>query len=108
MLGGVKLHCRNQTRHNFKEPYYNKSMPANNSNRLRHRGPYDRGSADKYYKRPASPHYFTGATNKSLRIEEENMTPQQVIDYHYGYDSSEAHDSVENKGNTRYVDGSKD
>ena len=83
-------------------------MPANNSNRLRHGGPYDRGSADKYYKRPASPHYFTGATNKSLRIEEENMTPQQVIDYHYGYDSSEAHDSVENKANTRYVDGSKD
>ena len=82
-------------------------MPANKP-AYRHGGPYDRGSADKYYKRPASPHYFTGATNKSLRIEEENMTPEQVISYHRGYDSSKAHDSVENKANTRYVDGSRD
>ena len=83
-------------------------MPANNSDRHRHGGPYDRGSADRYYKRPASPHYFTGGTYKSLRIEEENMTLREVADYNMGYDTGEAHDSVENKANTRYVDGSKD
>ncbi len=76
--------------------------------RLRHGGPYDRGSADRYYSRKFAPHYFRGATHQSKRIEEEDMTPQQVVDYHYGYDSTVAHDSVENKANTRYVDGSKD
>ena len=83
-------------------------MPADNSDRYRHGGPYDRGSADKYYKRPASPHYFTGATYNSKRVEEENMTLRQVADYNWGYNTGEAHDSVENKANTVYVDGSKD
>jgi len=83
-------------------------MPANNSNRLRHGGPYDRGSADKYYKRQASPHYFTGATHQSKRIEEEDMTLRQVADYNWGYNTGEAHDSVANKANTHYVDGSSD
>ena len=27
----------------------------------RHGGPYDRGSADSYYRRPPRPHYFVGA-----------------------------------------------
>ena len=102
MLGGVKLHCGNQNRQFFKK------MPADNSDRYRHGGPYDRGSADKYYKRPASPHYFTEATYSSTRVEEENMTRRQIADYNMGYNTGEAHDSVENKANTRYVDGSKD
>lgn len=28
----------------------------------RHGGPYDRGSADAYYRRPFNPHYYDGAT----------------------------------------------
>jgi len=88
-----------------KEHRYNKSMPTNKSAH-RHGGPYDRGSADKFYKRTATPHYFTGATLKSLRIEEDNMTPQQVINYHLGYDNAEAHGSDET--NTVYLNGHKD
>ena len=92
----------------IKTANFSKKMPADNSDRYRHGGPYDRGSADKYYKRPASPHYFIGRTLQSKRIEEEDMTLRQVADYNWGYNTGEAHDSVENKANTRYVDGSKD
>ena len=35
----------------------------------RHGGPYDRGSADAYYRRPFSPHYFTADTYNSKRVE---------------------------------------
>jgi len=83
-------------------------MSANNSTRFRHGGPYDRGSADKYYKRKAAPHYFRDSSYQSERIEEENMTLRQVADYNWGYNTGEAHDSVANKANTVYVDGSKD
>jgi hypothetical protein len=30
----------------------------------RHGGPYDRGSADAYYRRPFNPHYYDGATGQ--------------------------------------------
>ena len=35
----------------------------------RHGGAYDRGSADAWYGRPAEPHYFTGGTYQSTKIE---------------------------------------
>ena len=34
----------------------------------RHGGPYDRGSADAYYRRPFQPHYFEGDTAATPRI----------------------------------------
>ena len=34
----------------------------------RHGGPYDRGGADSYYRRPFRPHYFVGATYQSKEI----------------------------------------
>ena len=51
----------------------------------RHGGPYDRGSADYYYWREAKPHYYLGATGSSERVEEENMTDEQVKEYLLGY-----------------------
>lgn len=51
----------------------------------RHGGPYDRGSADKYYYRPAVPHYYVGDTGMSERIECDSMTAEQINDYMAGY-----------------------
>jgi len=53
-------------------------------------GPFDRGSADSWYRRPRSPHYYKGATYASQRIPVEQMTPQEIKAYHAGYDSNEA------------------
>ena len=33
----------------------------------RHGGPFDRGAADAYYRRPFNPHYFVGPTYASER-----------------------------------------
>lgn len=52
----------------------------------RHGGPFDRGSADAFYRRPRSPHYFVGATYATDEIREENMTPEEVEAYHAGFD----------------------
>ena len=41
---------------------------------FRHGGPYDRGSADSYYRRPRRPHFFRGDTYNSEEVLEENMT----------------------------------
>ena len=49
----------------------------------RHGGPYDRGSADAYYRRPANPHYYEGPTRATQAIFE--MTDQQVKEYNTGY-----------------------
>lgn len=55
----------------------------------RHGGPFDRGSADAYYQRPKSPHYFLGNTYSTPRVGEEKMTPAQVEAYHAGYDQQD-------------------
>ena len=55
------------------EPQYDK----------RHGGPYDRGSADKYYGRPFDPHYFEGDSYFSPKVT--NLTPDQVMAYKAGY-----------------------
>jgi hypothetical protein len=56
----------------------------------RHGGPYDRGGADAYYERPRCPHYFTGATYMSDKIQQENMTAAEIAAYNLGYDSVKA------------------
>lgn len=43
---------------------------------LRHGGPYDRGSADAYYRRHFNPHFFEGDTYKTPRITVEKGTPE--------------------------------
>ena len=55
----------------------------------RHGGPYDRGSADSYYRRPRNPHFYAGATKQSPRIEEACMTPDEIAAYHAGFDDNE-------------------
>lgn len=61
-------------------------MPTINN---RHGGPHDRGSADAYYGRAKEPHYYTGATGTSERIEAPNMTTEQIAEYNHGYDTTD-------------------
>ena len=62
----------------------------------RHGGPYDRGSADSYYRRGREPHYFVGATYQSPRIDESNMTREEIDAYNAGFDDNES------EGNFKY------
>jgi hypothetical protein len=55
----------------------------------RHGGPYDRGSADSYYRRGFNPHYFVGATYSSEKVEREQMTPEEIEAYSAGYEYNE-------------------
>lgn len=55
----------------------------------RHGGPYDRGSADSYYGRGYNPHYYTGDTYQSDRVELQDMTPEEITAYTKGYNDNE-------------------
>lgn len=50
-----------------------------------HGSPKDRGSADAYYWRPYSPHWYPEGTGKGIRIEAGEMTPEEIAEYHEGY-----------------------
>lgn len=56
----------------------------------RHGGPYDRGSADSYYRRGFDPHYYVGDTYRSDRVELQDMTPEEITAYTKGYNDNEA------------------
>lgn len=51
----------------------------------RHGGPYDRGSADRYYGRPYSPHYFKGDTYRSEEVQAKDMTEDEIKAYTIGF-----------------------
>ena len=55
----------------------------------RHGGPYDRGGMDSYYRRGFNPHYFTGDTYQSDRVELADMTPEEITAYTKGYNDNE-------------------
>lgn len=55
----------------------------------RHGGPYDRGSADSWYRRPANPHYYVGATGSSDIVTESDMTEEEIEAYLAGYADNE-------------------
>lgn len=56
----------------------------------RHGGAYDRGSADSWYNRPPSPHFFEGKTYSSPRVDESDMTSRAIAEYHLGFTDQEA------------------
>ena len=56
----------------------------------RHGGAYDRGQADSYYGRDSWPHYFVGDTHNSRRVDQEQMTAQEIAAYTAGYRDNEA------------------
>lgn len=55
----------------------------------RHGGPFDRGSADSYYGRQTSPHYYPLGTGKGARVEESAMTKDEIAEYYAGYEYNE-------------------
>ena len=55
----------------------------------RHGGPFDRGSADSYYRRSPAPHYYLGATASTPRVEVDRMTKAQIEAYMAGFQSNE-------------------
>ena len=54
----------------------------------RHGGAYDRGSADAYYHRSAEPHYYTGDTYSSTKIEKTDMSEEEISAYMAGYNET--------------------
>jgi len=56
---------------------------------VRHGGPFDRGSADSYYRRMLDPHYFVSGTNRSERVGHNRMTQAQIKEYHAGHEYNE-------------------
>ena len=54
----------------------------------RHGGAYDRGCCDAYYWRSAEPHYFTGATYQSTKIETVDMSEEEIAAYMAGYNET--------------------
>ena len=50
-----------------------------------HGSPFDRGSADSFYRRQAIPHYMINGA----RIEQADMTEAQIAEYEAGYDDNE-------------------
>jgi len=54
----------------------------------RHGGAYDRGSADAYYRRSVEPHYYTGATYTSPRLEAVDMSREEIAAYMAGYNET--------------------
>jgi len=55
----------------------------------RHGSPQDRGGADAYYGRSYDPHYYTGGTYDSERVEKDNMTVGEIEAYRYGYENQQ-------------------
>lgn len=50
-----------------------------------HGSPYDRGSADAYYRRASDPHKYPNGTYSEPRIGESDLTPEEVAAYNKGY-----------------------
>jgi len=50
-----------------------------------HGSPYDRGSADSFYRRIGIPHYMIDGA----RIEEVDMTAEQIAEYKAGFVDNE-------------------
>lgn len=70
----------------FKGVKYNVEWQSKDT---RHGGPFDRGSADSYYGRRLNPHYFVGGTGTSERVDEGEMTRDEIDAYYAGYTYNE-------------------
>ncbi len=68
------------------------TIPSTNTTKYdeRHGGPFDRGSADSYYRRTPRPHYFTGATGCGSEITDQQMTTEEIGAYWAGYDDNQS------------------
>jgi hypothetical protein len=44
---------------------------------------------DSYYDRGIQPHYYIGPTHGGKRVEEADMTPEEIEEYYRGYNDNE-------------------
>ena len=51
----------------------------------KHGSPRDRGSMDRYYHRPYNPHWYPEGTYQGKRIDAEQMSQEEIIEYHTGF-----------------------
>jgi hypothetical protein len=51
-----------------------------------HGSAWDRGSADAYYGREKDPHKWPLGTYKGTRVDEKDLTPEELNEYHSAYD----------------------
>ena len=57
--------------------------------RKNHGSLFDRGSADSWYSRPFSPHYYEGGSYHSEPVQAKDMTPAEIVAYAAGYEYNE-------------------
>ena len=55
-----------------------------------HGSPYDRGAADSHYQRGPAPHWYPEGTYNGKRVEESEMTREQIREYMIGFAENEA------------------
>jgi hypothetical protein len=63
-----------------------------------HGSPFDRGSADSYYHRAQSPHWYPNGTGNAPRIESKDMSLAQMREYYRGYEYNEQFGDKKNWG----------
>jgi len=61
-----------------------------------HGSPYDRGSADSYYRRPPRPHYFVAGSYTSQEVTE--LTIEEAQEYYRGFEDNEASQNFKDWG----------
>ena len=68
-------------------------MIGNNMLRMRndeHGSPYDRGTADSWYRRPRQPHFYPHGTYNGKAVTVNEMADVEIDAYNKGYDDNEA------------------
>ena len=63
---------------------------ALDTNSRGHGSPYDRGAADSHYQRGPVPHWYPEGTYNGKRVEESEMTKEQIREYMIGFAENEA------------------
>lgn len=67
-------------------------LTADQFDRTRHGGLYDRGKADSYYRRGPQPHWYPEGTYKGARLTD--LTIEEVDEYMAGYEYNESDPSM--------------
>jgi hypothetical protein len=61
-----------------------------------HGSPFDRGNADSYYRRALDPHWWPQGSYNGFRVDESDMTAQEIEAYNAGYDENEKDGNYKN------------
>lgn len=73
----------------YPEQFQRGIVPLSSNKLPEHGSPQDRGSADRYYGRTYSPHWYPNGTGHEPRIEIYDMTSDEIFQYSYGWNNEE-------------------